>query len=440
MEQEGRLESRAAAIRGRMLVFLVAVAAVGSSIFWVSLRSRPKGRVRPQEAVSAYLNTRPGVKYLGDSSCIRCHAEISESYRRHPMGRSLAPIAKAPPTPDATKEGGPLFEAQGFQYGLEHRDGRVIHKETRSDARGRIIAQNEAEVQFVLGSGSQALAYLIERDGFLFESPITWYPRERRWDLSPGYETNNLPFQPADPSRMPVLPREPGRARGGHGQSYQPPIFRGHAIGCERCHGPGELHVGGIPSRRRPGHDDRQPRPSGALARDAVCEQCHLIGDQRDRSRWTVATRTIGPACRFIGSGRSSCRPAAPRKTDSSARSSRCTRAAASAPAEAGSAASPATIRTDSPEPEEKVAYYRKRCLECHADRGCTLPPAVRLARSRDDDCTGCHMPRSMGSEILHVATTNHRSPAAGTVPSGPRLPVRTRATDIDRSRFSIDS
>ena len=24
---------------------------------------------------------------------------------------------------------------------------------------------------------------------------------------------------------------------------YEPPIFRGYAIGCERCHGPGELHV-----------------------------------------------------------------------------------------------------------------------------------------------------------------------------------------------------
>ena len=24
---------------------------------------------------------------------------------------------------------------------------------------------------------------------------------------------------------------------------YEPPIFQGHAIGCERCHGPGELHA-----------------------------------------------------------------------------------------------------------------------------------------------------------------------------------------------------
>src|SRR5207244_1532577 len=137
---------------------------------------------------SPYLNTRPGIKYLGDASCIRCHADIAESYRRYPMGRSLSPIAAAPVPGGETEDGRPLFEAQGLQYRIERRDGRIIHKETRSDAWGRVIARNEAEVQFVLGSGRQGLAYLIERDGFLFESPITWYPRKQRWDLSPGYE------------------------------------------------------------------------------------------------------------------------------------------------------------------------------------------------------------------------------------------------------------
>ena len=26
------------------------------------------------------------------------------------------------------------------------------------------------------------------------------------------------------------------------------------------------------------------------------------------------------------------------------------------------------------PEPEKQAAYYQERCLECHADRGCSLP------------------------------------------------------------------
>src|SRR5262245_6637717 len=36
-----------------------------------------------------YQNTRPEVKYVGDATCAECHPKEAESYRRHPMGRSL---------------------------------------------------------------------------------------------------------------------------------------------------------------------------------------------------------------------------------------------------------------------------------------------------------------------------------------------------------------
>ena len=61
------------------------------------------------------------------------------------------------------------------------------------------------------------------------------------------------------------------------------------------------------------------------------------------------------------------------------------------------------------PGPEERVSFYQRRCLECHADRGCTLPPSVRLKQSKDDDCTACHMPRSKTYDIPHTAMTDHR-------------------------------
>src|SRR5262249_1203113 len=63
------------------------------------------------------------------------------------------------------------------------------------------------------------------------------------------------------------------------------------------------------------------------------------------------------------------------------------------------------------PTPQERIAYYRDQCLACHADQGCTLAANVRLQRSRDDDCIGCHMPRAGSSGILHLATTDHRIP-----------------------------
>ncbi len=201
------------------------------------------------------------------------------------MGRSLFPIAAAPPAGIERSNGKLLFEAQGFEYSIAHRDGRVFHQETRRDASGRIVAQNEAEIQFVLGSGRQGFAYLIERDGFLFQSPISWYTHKERWDLSPGYEKVNAHFDRPIKSACLFCHANQVEPVAGTLNRYQQPIFRGHAIGCERCHGPGELHIG--KSLIVAGKDMTIVNPADleSSLRDAVCEQCHLNGRRRTACR-----------------------------------------------------------------------------------------------------------------------------------------------------------
>ena len=138
----------------------------------------------------------------------------------------------------------PSFNAQGWEYSIEHRGDRVFHKEIKRDASGRVISQNEAEARYVIGSGEQAMAFLLERgDGHLFESPITWYSRKQKWDLSPGYESDNPHFERfVKPTCLFCHSNQFDHVEGSENH-YQQPIFHGHAIGCERCHGPGELHV-----------------------------------------------------------------------------------------------------------------------------------------------------------------------------------------------------
>ena len=56
-----------------------------------------------------------------------------------------------------------------------------------------------------------------------------------------------------------------------------------------------------------------------------------------------------------------------------------------------------------SPTSQERVAFYRAKCLNCHgqsfADRHHPSEP----------DCTACHMPFTMGTVIAHTQTTDHR-------------------------------
>jgi len=376
---------------------------------------------------SPYENTRPGVKYVGNTICARCHGEISETYRRHPMGRSLAPIASAPARRNDNVSGRVLFESHGLEYSIENRDGHIIHRESKRDVSDNLISQNEGEVQFALGSGRQGVAYLIERDGFLFQSPISWYVRERKWDLPPGYETFNPHFDRPIESNCLFCHANQVESVAGPLNRYRPPIFQGHAIGCERCHGPGELHV------KRPtmvdGRDTTIVNPAGLelSLRDAVCQQCHLIGDHRverlDRRSedyrpglpfywfWTVLQPSAAPdKHRAVGQVEQM-------------HESRCYRASRG---RLGciSCHDPHLL----PAPEEKVAYYRERCLGCHAERDCRLPSAVRLGQSHDDDCAGCHMPRSRSSDIIHAASTSHLilrhadEPDRSSVPAGESL------------------
>ena len=138
-------------------------------------------------ADSPYRNVRPGVAYVGDAVCARCHGEIAEAYRTHPMGRSLALVGNALEGPPLGAAAGLPFEAKGLQYTALRRDGHLIHKATRRDADGGVLSEVEAEVRYALGSGTRGITYLIERDGYLFQSPIAWFAQKRRWDISPGY-------------------------------------------------------------------------------------------------------------------------------------------------------------------------------------------------------------------------------------------------------------
>lgn len=104
---------------------------------------------------SPWKNARLDVAFVGDAACARCHDEIAESFRRHPMGRSLAPIDAAPAVGEgAAADGVTTFEAAGSRFTIEHRGGRVVHREARLDDKGRLLAQVEAVVRYALGSGA----------------------------------------------------------------------------------------------------------------------------------------------------------------------------------------------------------------------------------------------------------------------------------------------
>jgi tetratricopeptide (TPR) repeat protein len=91
------------------------------------------------------------------------------------------------------------------------------------------------------------------------------------------------------------------------------------------------------------------------------------------------------------------------------------------------------------PAVEERTTYYRKRCLNCHSEKGCSVPVAVRMETSKDDSCMQCHMPRGE-SDIQHHSITDHRVPRRANQPDGVETgPVGRRDADLPVILFHQD-
>lgn len=378
---------------------------------------------------TAYRNVRPGVKYVGDEVCAACHAAHVESYRHHPMGQAMAPIGQASPIERLTPDAKTPFTASGLQYAVTREAGRTIHQERFPAAEGALF-ETHAEVMFSIGSGARARSYAVSRDGYLYQSPITWFTAPARWDLSPSYELRNLHFgRVIAPGCLfchcNQVEHVPGTAN-----RYRPPFIRGYNIGCERCHGPGELHAARHQSGDVPeDFDDTIVNPArlDVPLREAVCQQCHLQGEQRvvARGRGEFDYRPGLPLHLFLMDFVDARNRKGDHKFVSAVEQMMDSRCYA---ATAGDRKLGCTSCHDPhavPRPENKVEYYRKRCLNCHQDQGCRLPLAARRARQPDDSCAACHLPR-ISSEVNHTSNTDHRIRRQPPKGEPGKQPVRT--------------
>jgi predicted CXXCH cytochrome family protein len=376
---------------------------------------------------SPFQNTRPSVKYVGDAACAQCHPDQAESYSRHPMGRSLAPVSQASALERYDQAAHNPFEKEGLQFFVEKRGLQMLHQETRRDTQGRVLTRLDGEVQFAIGSGTHGRTYLLERDGYLFQSPISWYSRKGVWDLTPSFQPAEHFDRPAQADCLfchanQVEPIEDSLNR------YRAPLFRGYAIGCERCHGPGELHV----KRREAGEEVNgvdysivNPHHLEPSLRNSICQQCHLQGESRivRRGRRLFDYRPGLPLHQFL-----SVFLRLPEFTDQQRSGSHAVQMAASRCFQESKGKLGCVSCHDphaSPAAAAKASHYRSRCLVCHEEKSCGLTLAARRTRSSEDNCILCHMPRAESSNIAHTAVTDHRIVRLARKPSPSGTPAR---------------
>jgi Flp pilus assembly protein TadD len=393
---------------------VAAVAAVAAGAVVLAACGGAHERPKTASATPAFANQAPGVAYVGRDACRSCHAETWSTFTHTGMGRAWYPVDPADTVEDWTTHNTFDVPSSGLRYTMTTRGGKFFMRQAALDPQGREFAADERELTRIVGSGHHSRTYLVAIGNKLFQAPACWFTKDAVWDLCPGYEVNNEYFSReihascvfCHNARMEVLP--------GTRNAFREPIPNG--IDCERCHGPGGLHVDKWAHGETPtGAGDPtivNPKRLTPKLRMQICFQCHL-GDSQSTER---VSRVEMPL--------ESWRPGMPiedaivpfRFSEITAHEyglsaqvdrmllSRCFR-------ESGGRLECVTCH------DPHVTVYRKdrpadfftsKCVGCHGRDACKAPQGARRATSPPDDCVRCHMRKAEPDDHRHAEFTDH--------------------------------
>ncbi|HKA06140.1 MAG TPA: multiheme c-type cytochrome, partial [Gemmataceae bacterium] len=173
------------------------------------------------------------MKYIGTAACAECHKSNHESYLLTAHSRAFSDLDPKAEPPDGSFPHTP----SGRTYRVYRKGNKFHHEEVLRTADGTEIAKLDFPVKYLIGSGHFTRSYVVEVDGFLHESPITWYAQKKKWDMSPGYDApRHWSFE--RPVQIGCVHCHSGRVEL-VGDAVHRMTIHEKAIGCESCHGPG---------------------------------------------------------------------------------------------------------------------------------------------------------------------------------------------------------
>lgn len=344
------------------------------------------------------------VTYVGDATCQTCHAEIAQTYRTHAMARGFHrpetdSVPETYPSPAIT------HAASGYTYRAYREGSRFFQEETRADDPSHKLVR---EVAYVIGSGNAARTYLAESNGRLYELPLTWYGQRGVWDFSPGYEIGNQRFNRIVPERCIACHNAyPGVV------PFTSNKFTALASGisCERCHGPGALHVAERQAGKAVDSVDYtivNPAHLPIGRRLDVCQQCHLHGGiELLREGRTAFAFRPGEA---LDAHLALFALDAPETEGRIPVSSQAERMQRSACFKGGQMDCATCHDPHSGTKENDAAHFNATCQTCHALP--TLEAQVSAAQKANhaatSNCITCHMPHTEAVDAPHSSFTDH--------------------------------
>ena len=289
-------------------------------------------------------------------ACVNCHAGVASSYSHAAMHHALET-----PGANPTLESHPNLSLQQgpYHYVVQTKDGHSTY--SVSDGTSSITVP----IRWIFGQHSQT--WVLERDGEMYESLVSYFQLEQGLATTPG-DGHVMPTNLVEAFGRKLSKWEAIQCFSCHatnsakGEQLNLESLR-PGVGCERCHAGGERHM----ADARDGNFSSLPKSLKAMsAEDAAnfCGQCHRTWDATVRNRFHGPVdvrfqpyRLANSKC-FIGNDqRISC----------------------------------LACHNPHEEANHNLIAYDAKCLACH---GKSAAASVKTCPVSATNCVSCHMPR----------------------------------------------
>ena len=228
-----------------------------------------------------YLNHSDSAKYVGMNTCKLCHQGIYNSFIKTGMGKSLDVASKQKSAADFSKA--TIYDKfSNMHYNAFWQNDSLYFKEYRMEKNDTNHSRTE-KVNFIIGSGQHTNSHLQIVNGYIHQMPMTFYTQKKHWDLPPGFENGfNTHFtRKIGLECMSCHNGYPNFVLGSENKYNSIPT----GIDCERCHGPGSIHVAErqsgkiVDTSKYIDYSIVNPAKLSIDRQFDLCQRCHLQGN-----------------------------------------------------------------------------------------------------------------------------------------------------------------
>jgi hypothetical protein len=367
---------------------------------------------RDSMETAKWQNLGPDAKYVGMGTCRTCHENIYQSFKQTGMGQSFAVASKAKSVA-GFHQNAPLYDKYNDLYYQPYwHDTALMVKEYRMDGRDTTYSHTE-KINYIIGSGHHTNSHIVNQNGYLYQAPFTWFVQQAKLDFPPGFENgfnsrfsreigiecischNGYPaFEPKSENKYLSIPE---------------------GIDCERCHGPGSVHVKNkltgivVDTAHGPDYSIVNPKKLPYNRQIDVCQRCHLQGDAVLKEGKTFFDFRPGMKLSNVIDEFLPVYENQEHGFLMAAHAERLQKSKCFLKTQNGKNGEKLNcITCHNPHISVKYtkeAYFIQKCQGCHTAPHKNDPQVLQTPGS---NCITCHMPRSSAVDIPHVTITDH--------------------------------